>query len=49
MIYQDVADALMAYNGGQTYADQQIREGNISAYAACILEQAAEYERRNEL
>ncbi|MDE5588212.1 MAG: lytic transglycosylase domain-containing protein [Acetatifactor sp.] len=47
--YKDAAYALMAYNGGQAYADRQVREENISAYAACILEQAAEYERRNEL
>lgn len=47
--YQDAAAALMAYNGGQAYADRMIAKGEISAYAAGVLEKAAEYERRNGL
>lgn len=47
--YQDAAAALMAYNGGQAYADRMIAEGEISAYAAGVLEKAAKYERRNGL
>lgn len=47
--YQDAAAALMAYNGGQAYADRNIAEGKISGYAAGILKRAAEYERENGL
>jgi soluble lytic murein transglycosylase-like protein len=47
--YQDAAAALMAYNGGQAYADRMIAKGEISAYAASVLEKAVEYERRNGL
>lgn len=44
--YQEPAWALMAYNGGQAYADRMIAAGKISRYAAAVLERAAEYERR---
>ncbi len=47
--YRDAAAALMAYNGGQSYADRMIAEGEISAYADGVLKKAAEYERRNGL
>lgn len=47
--YQDAAAALMAFNGGQAYADRKIAEGEVSAYAASILERAADYERSNGL
>lgn len=45
--YQDPAWALMAYNGGQAYADHMIRQNKTSAYADRILRRAAEYERSN--
>lgn len=45
--YQDPAWALMAYNGGQAYADRMIRQNKTSAYADRILRRAAEYERSN--
>lgn len=44
---QDPAWALMAYNGGQAYADRMIKAGKTSAYAERILRRAAEYERSN--
>lgn len=44
--YQEPAWALMAYNGGQAYADRMIEAGKISRYAAAVLERAADYERR---
>ena len=47
--YQDAAAALMAFNGGQAYADRMMAEGEVSAYAASILAKAAEYERENGL
>lgn len=47
--YQDAAAALMAFNGGQAYADRKMADGEVSAYAASILERAAEYERENGL
>lgn len=47
--YQDAAAALMAYNGGQAYAERMITEGQISDYAESVLEKAAEYERANGL
>lgn len=43
--YQDPAWALMAYNGGQAYADRMIKAKKTSAYAERILRRAAEYER----
>lgn len=45
--YQDPAWALMAYNGGQAYADRMIDQNKTSAYAERILRRAAEYERSN--
>ena len=45
--YQDPAWALMAYNGGQAYADRMIKANKTSAYAERILRRAAEYERSN--
>lgn len=45
--YQDPAWALMAYNGGQAYADCMIKQNKTSAYAERILRRAAEYERSN--
>lgn len=45
--YHDAAWVLMAYNGGQAYAERLMKEGTISQYAADILEQAAEYEEVN--
>lgn len=45
--YQDPAWALMAYNGGQAYADRMIKANKTSAYAKRILRRAAEYERSN--
>lgn len=45
--YHDAAWVLMAYNGGQAYADRLMKEGTISQYATDILEQAAEYEEVN--
>ena len=47
--YQDPAWALMAYNGGQAYADRMIKENKTSAYAKRILRRAAEYERSNSI
>lgn len=47
--YQDAAATLMAYNGGQAYAERMITEGKISDYAESVLEKAAEYERENGL
>ena len=47
--YQDAAAALMAYNGGQAYAEKMLTEGKISDYAESVLEKAEEYERRNGL
>lgn len=44
---QDPAWALMAYNGGQAYADRMISQNKTSAYAERILRRAAEYERSN--
>lgn len=44
--YKEAAWALMAYNGGQAYADRMIEQGKTSKYAAAVLERAAEYERR---
>ena len=43
--YQDPAWALMAYNGGQAYADRMIEQNKTSTYAERILRRAAEYER----
>lgn len=43
--YQDPAWALMAYNGGQAYADRMIKKNKTSVYAERILRRAAEYER----
>lgn len=45
--YQDPAWALMAYNGGQAYADRMTKQNKTSAYAERILRRAAEYERSN--
>lgn len=45
--YQDPAWALMAYNGGQAYADRMIKVGKTSAYAERILRRAARYERND--
>lgn len=45
--YQDPTWALMAYNGGQAYADRMIKQNKTSAYAERILRRAAEYERSN--
>ena len=45
--YQDPAWALMAYNGGQAYADRMIKANKTSAYAKRILRRAADYERSN--
>lgn len=47
--YKEPAWALMAYNGGQAYADRQVMKGNISVYAVCILERAARFEEENGL
>lgn len=46
---QDPAWALMAYNGGQAYADRMIKQNKTSAYAERILRRAAEYERSNSI
>ncbi len=43
--YQDPAWALMAYNGGQAYADRMIEQNKTSTYAGRILRRAAKYER----
>ncbi|MCI8363417.1 MAG: lytic transglycosylase domain-containing protein [Eubacterium sp.] len=45
--YQDPAWALMAYNGGQAYADRMVKAGKTSAYAERILRRAARYERND--
>ncbi len=45
--YQDPAWALMAYNGGQAYADCMIEQNKTSAYAERILRRAVRYERSN--
>lgn len=45
--YQDPAWALMAYNGGQAYADRMIEQNKTSAYAERILRRAVRYERSN--
>lgn len=45
--YQDPAWALMAYNGGQAYADRMIEQNKTSAYAKRILRRATGYERSN--
>ena len=45
--YQDPVWALMAYNGGQAYADRMIKAKKTSAYAERILRRAAGYERSN--
>lgn len=37
---------LMAYNGGQVYADRLASEGRVSEYAAEVLKMAKELERR---
>ena len=37
---------LMAYNGGQVYADRLASEGRVSEYAAEVLKMAEELERR---
>ena len=47
--YQDPAWALMAYNGGQAYADRMIEQNKTSAYAERILRRAAAYERSNSI
>ena len=47
--YQDPAWALMAYNGGQAYADRMIKAKKTSAYAERILRRASRYERRGHL
>ena len=47
--YQDPAWALMAYNGGQAYADRMIKAKKTSAYAERILRRAAAYERSNSI
>ena len=47
--YQDPAWALMAYNGGQAYADSMIKQNKTSAYAERILRRAAAYERSNSI
>ncbi len=47
--YQDAAAALMAYNGGQAYAEKMIMKGKISDYAESVLGKAVEYERANGL
>ena len=47
--YQDPAWALMAYNGGQAYADRMIKANKTSVYAEIILRRAAEYERSNDI
>ena len=46
-IYKEPAWALMAYNGGQTYADRMICEGKISSYASEVMEQAEKFEKEN--
>ena len=48
-IYQDPTWALMAYNGGQAYADRMIKQNKTSAYAKRILRRAAAYERSNSI
>ncbi len=47
--YQDPAWALMAYNGGQAYADRMIEQNKTSTYAGRILRRAAAYERSNSI
>lgn len=47
--YQDPAWTLMAYNGGQAYADRMIKQNKTSAYAERILRRASRYERRGHL
>lgn len=47
--YKEPAWALMAYNGGQAYADRMIEAGRISGYATKILKRSARYEKENGL
>lgn len=47
--YQDPAWALMAYNGGQAYADRMIKKNKTSIYAERILRRAAGYERSSDI
>lgn len=47
--YKEPVWVLMAYNGGQAYADRMIREGRISGYASEIMEQAEKFEKENGL
>lgn len=47
--WEDPAWALMAYNGGQAYAERMAEKGEISKYAKDILRQAEKYEKENGL
>ena len=38
--------ALMAYNGGPTYANQKLASGEVNKYAKSVLEYAMSFERR---
>lgn len=38
--------ALMAYNGGHSYANRLIAEGRLSTYASTVIENASELERK---
>lgn len=42
----DVYWVLMAYNGGESYANRRIKNGNISEYALEVVERAAELENQ---
>lgn len=46
--YGEVYDALMAYNGGCSYANRMIKAGKVSKYALAVVEKAAEYTEQNE-
>lgn len=43
-INPDIEWVLLAYNGGQAYANRQIESGNISAYALKVADRASELE-----
>lgn len=39
--------ALMAYNGGASYANRKLAKGEVSGYVQKVLENAAKYERKS--
>lgn len=46
--YGEAYDALMAYNGGASYANRMIEAGKVSDYALEVVELAREYTEQNE-